>query len=218
MIRAKTSSGSNAPNELTTNQIVLLDGRIVDIDFTCQNIIFCDVKNAYLDFSWTQPESVAKRSLLTILKGMLSTHSLPYVVNCNYFTSKLFDLEESNVDKNNFVSLAFLENWNNTAPASAHRFVMAMLRKWIVLQLPGLGSDLVAFLESPEKFEEKGKGAFFALVVNDQERGAFTEQELRSIREGLNYSYEQGLISTMQWALVWFLIARLRAQQFKMWS
>jgi integrase len=81
-----------------------------------------------------------------------------------------------------------------------------MLRKWREAGLPGLAADMIAFIDEPEHFEESADW-YFALVANDPERGAFTEQELRSIRNGLNIAFEQGAVSLEDWALVWFLIA-----------
>ena len=81
-----------------------------------------------------------------------------------------------------------------------------MFRKWRQGGFPGLDDDLIAFLDEPEHFEESGDW-YFALVANDPERGAFTEQELRSIRDGLNRSFEEGDVSLEDWTLVWFLIA-----------
>ncbi|PWC29056.1 hypothetical protein CR165_10740 [Pseudoroseomonas aestuarii] len=63
------------------------------------------------------------------------------------------------------------------------------------------------FLLTPEKFEESSDGWYFTLVANDPERGAFTEQELRSIRDGVDRAFEQDEISLPEWALVWSLIA-----------
>ncbi len=81
-----------------------------------------------------------------------------------------------------------------------------MLGKWAQAGLQGLADDLIAFIDEPEHFEERGDW-YFALVANDRERGAFTEQELRSIRDGLNKSFEEGAVSLEDWTLVWFLIA-----------
>ncbi|MBU8546154.1 MULTISPECIES: site-specific integrase [Roseomonadaceae] len=81
-----------------------------------------------------------------------------------------------------------------------------MLRNWGETGLPGLADDLMAFIDQPEHFEESGDW-YFSLVANDPERGAFTEQELRSIRDGLNKSFEEGDVSIEDWTLVWFLIA-----------
>ncbi|WP_372398678.1 hypothetical protein [Azospirillum sp. HJ39] len=85
-------------------------------------------------------------------------------------------------------------------------FMQAVLGHWVESGLPGLEQDVKDFLQSPEKWEEKGNGWYFALMANDPERGAFTEQELKSIQEGINHAYENGSLSLPDWALVWFLI------------
>lgn len=69
-----------------------------------------------------------------------------------------------------------------------------------------LSDDLKDFLNQPHKWEMKRKGAYFALLTNDPLYGAFTEQELFSIQEGVNSSYEKNKTSLAEYALVWFLI------------
>jgi hypothetical protein len=85
--------------------------------------------------------------------------------------------------------------------------MQAILNRWVKVGFPGLDPEVIEFLGSPEKFEEKGNGSYFTLVANDPKRGAFTEQELRSIRNGVDLAYEEGNISSIEWTLVWFLIA-----------
>ncbi len=82
----------------------------------------------------------------------------------------------------------------------------ALLGHWVESGLPGLDGDVKEFLRSPEQWEEEGSGCYFALVANDPERGAFTEQELKSIQDGVNRAYQEGSIALADWALVWFLI------------
>jgi hypothetical protein len=83
----------------------------------------------------------------------------------------------------------------------------AVLRRWVDSGLPGLEPEISSFLDQPEKFEEDGNGWYFALVANDPERGALTDQELRSVRRGVDRAFEEGKITLSEWALVWFLIA-----------
>lgn len=72
--------------------------------------------------------------------------------------------------------------------------------------MPGLDPSIADFLRQPEKWEEKGKGQYFALVVNDPERGALTSQELQSVYRALNTAYSRDEISIEDWALTSFLI------------
>ncbi len=138
---------------------------------------------------------------------MMSTHSLSYTEKCAYFFGKFAsELNERETDRS-LLRLEFFRDWPTRYPASSWNFVQAILGRWRSSGYPGLDADLVAFLDQPEKFEEEGNGWYFALVANDPARGAFTEQELRSIRDGVNGAFEKGAISLADWTLVWFLIA-----------
>jgi len=136
---------------------------------------------------------------------MLTTHSLSYVSKCVYFVGRF--ASDCAGDGRAQLTLDMFEGWSSRYPASAWNFVQAVLGHWKASGYPGLAQDVVAFLERPDKFEERGNGWYFALVANDPERGAFTEQELRSIRDGVNCAFEEGRITLADWTLVWFLIA-----------
>jgi len=105
------------------------------------------------------------------------------------------------------LSLSDLEDYPRRHPISSWPFVQATLRKWALRELPGLDPNIVSFLNQPEKWEEKGNGQYFALIANDPERGALTEQELASVNTALNSAYAAGTITTKEWTLATFLVA-----------
>lgn len=199
MLLNNTDSDKSPNNRI--EKVQLLDKRIVTIDFAGETIIASDIADHTFNFFWTTPYGIAKESLLKCLRKMLKTHSLPYVENCNRYVGNLFYGRQVDL-----ITLNDIQTWAANHKLSAWPFLQAVLKRSLKLSLPGLDDELVAFLKSPTKFEEKGKGAYFALIVNDPNRGAFTDQELRSIREGVNKAFENGEIDTYYWALIWFLI------------
>lgn len=195
-------------NELSLwdREIALLDGRRVCLDFFGKFRLEDDARPHHFDFRWARPECLWHDSLQRVLRGMLTTHSLSYVSKCVTYVGK-FAADSEFVAGNSILPLAAFDDWPNRYPPSSWSFVQATLNRWASSGLPGLDAEVVEFLRSPEQFEERGNGAYFALLANDPERGAFTEQELRSIRDGVNRAFEVGHLSLSEWSLVWFLIA-----------
>jgi integrase len=188
--------------------IKLLDGRFVEIDFVSKNMIPSDMKNHQFDFTWVIQGENCHSTAKNILRGMFSTHSLPYVENCTrFFSAVLIDAFKMGGKPVELLRLADFSDWPKRYGISSWPFARAILSKWIDADLPGLDPELIAFLHGPEAFEERDDGWYFALVANDPERGAFTEQELKSVRDGVNRAFEEGAIDLFEWALVWFLIA-----------
>jgi integrase len=200
-------AGTNAASRVSGEGTVLLDGRRVDLDFLGRNRLDDDVRTHDLDFSWVNLASQWHGSLLKIFSGLLATHSLSYVSSCIHYVGRFAADCVLRGDPSEELALRMLEDWPLRYSASSWPFVRAVLGRWKRLRLPGLGQDVAEFLEEPERFEESGNGWYFALVANDPERGAFTEQELRSIRECLDLGFVEGRVSLEDWALTWFLIA-----------
>lgn len=198
-------------------RVALLDGRIVEIDFFGVNQIKSDIRGHKLDFSWATPESSLHAAAITILRGMLSTHSLPYAENCTRYVGALIsDAQSVPKDEDGgtlgrlpveVITLEHFDDWPCRYGVNSWAGVQAVLGRWHEIGLPGLSAEAKDFLRQPEKFEQKGNGAYFTLVVNDPRRGAFTEQELRNIRDSVNRAFEERIITIKEWALVWFLIA-----------
>jgi integrase len=188
--------------------VTLLDGRQLDFDFAGVNSVWCDIENCRFDFGWTNPDSAMHRSAVQVLRGMLATHSLPYVSRCSSYVGRMIaDADATMPSRPDQVLMGHLDNWPQRYGVTTFPFIKAVLKRWTASGLPGVSSEVTRFLDSPQYFEEAGNGWYFALVANDPERGAFTEQELRSIRDGVDRAFEQGRISLPEWALVWFLIA-----------
>lgn len=188
--------------------VILLGGRKLKIDFYGYNQVEDDIGNHAFDFRWASPGFDCHQSALQILRGMLSTHSTIYVSRCAaYIGRAIADIEANAGATFQSISLKHFNDWPKRYGPTTWPFVQAVLNRWDAIGLPGLEPEVVQFLRSPEKFEEEASGWYFALVANDPERGAFTEQELRSIRDGVNRAFEEGRITLADWTLVWFFIA-----------
>ena len=188
-------------------EVVLLDGRCIKVEPLAKFFLDDDCRRHYYDFSWVNTDSVWCMSLFYILRGMLATHSLSYASKCVYFVGRFAGDCAGRGNSKAQLTLDMFEEWSRRYPASAWSFVQAVLGHWKASGYPGLAQDVVTFLERPDEFEEQGNGWYFALVANDPERGAFTEQELHSIRDGVNRAFEEDRITLADWTLVWFLIA-----------
>ena len=86
-------------------------------------------------------------------------------------------------------------------------FVLAMLHRWVRSGLLGLSDEVKDFLLHGSRWEEKGSGTYLVLLVNDPERGALTDQELRNIQDTLDQALIGDDISVEDYALAWFFIA-----------
>jgi integrase len=111
-------------------------------------------------------------------------------------------------DLNRQITLQDIQRWTSKTRLSYWPFL-----KFYLYQLSRIYSqafiddEVQSFLDSPEQFEEAAKGAYFALLTNDPDRGALTEQELKNIQTALNQAYSSGGISFFDYAFTWTLIA-----------
>lgn len=150
-----------------------------------------DSRDLTVDYSWLNRESLWGGTLLKLALQLLSTHSPQYAGTVAYKLKRLFSAAIFNQDTP--VTLDQLAHLPDLVPLSFWPFIQPIMRKWAALDDCGsLGDDVKQFLAQPNKWEEQGKGAYFALLVNDPDNGALTEQELQSIQGGLNEAYEEG--------------------------
>lgn len=196
----------NSQMNLARN-IRLLGGDWIDVSTTEPFSIVCDTRTFRYDYTWHVPGVDWSDALTSILIGLLQTHSPDYSSACLNLTRRFVSqvLLKRPVPHAPFL-LEDLSDWIDQFGIVSWPFMQAILMRWADSKLLGLDPDIVSFLRQPTKWETKGKGWYFALLANDPERGAFTEQELQSIHMGVNCAYEEGFISTKEWALVWYLI------------
>lgn len=194
--------------EIDEIKVRIYDGRSIDIRFDRPNFIPSDKSNHNFDFRWIMRGGAFREACGKILLLMLSTHSLAYAEQCNRVCRIAIEkIEERRGRTVDVLELDDLVDYPVHRPISSWPFVNAVLVRILERNLPGLDERLQNFLEQPEKWEQKGNGSYFALVANDPRRGAFTEQELRSVYSALNEAYAEGRLATSQWALCYFLMA-----------
>lgn len=187
--------------------VTLLDGQQVEFDFRGRTLVSAETRNMMFDYTWIDPDRDCHRSALTVLRGLLFNHSVDYADRCTRsLRALLIEADEMHGGPITDLALNHLADWPHRHGSKTWPFLRATFRKWRAAGLPGLADDIIEFIDSPQHFEESGDW-YFALVANDPERGAFTEQELRSIRNGLDEAFERGKVGLEDWALVWFLIA-----------
>lgn len=185
----------------------LYDGSRINPDLRKPFYISSDSRNCKIDFTWHVDGVDWSDAFFNTLTGLLQTHSADYSSNSQYYVGRFVRevLLRRPSPYSAFV-LADLSDWIARFGHESWRFMQAILGRWSRAKLPGLDPDIVSFLAQPTKWEREGNGWYFALVVNDPERGALTDQELNSIQQALNRAYERGEISVKEWALTWFLI------------
>ena len=188
--------------------ITLLDRRIVEVDFRGITRLSSDISTHLFDFTWVKIGSTPHASAVTVLRRLLFTHSVIYASTCTRYVGQLLAATDAADGRAvECLGTEHVADFPNRYGLNQWPFVRAVLVKWADVGLPGLSTELIDYLRSPESFEEKDGGWYFTLVANDPERGAFTYQELKSIRDGVNRAFEQGVIDLPDWTLVWFLIA-----------
>ncbi|NKI59629.1 site-specific integrase [Labrenzia sp. PO1] len=149
---------------------------------------------------------LSELTFLTIFKG-LSKFSTDYIrlvskVTGDAFRQRIFDVKEP-------ISLKNLDNWCAVTPLSYWPFL-----KFYLFQLTQtmdnrvIDEELRKFILDPETRElnDDGAGPYFALLTNDPDRGALTEQELKSIQAGLNKGYLSGDVAFEDYVVTWFQI------------
>lgn len=188
---------------------ILLYGanKSISIDFYGEFTIYDDVAVRNFDYRPMLGSSPWQIGLLEILIGLLKTHSLSFAYQCHYYTTR-FISEVVLQDAANItdITIGHIETWPSKLPISGWPFVSSVLRRWASSFPEQVNPDVRSFLDQPTKWEEAGS-SFLALVTNDPERGALTEQELSGVQAALNAAYETGALDLPAWALFWFVIA-----------
>lgn len=189
---------------ITERTVILLDGRVLIIPlFSTFAIPNHDNQNITLDFSIFSINSKLHHALSNIILDLLSTHSIRYVSTILYAFKDWLDLKHlTNPDILEFSSIESLLLIKPYYPA----FITPILRR-LARYYPNLIDDeFKDFLENTIQWEERNP-AYFNLIVNDHEKGAFTLQELENLHSELNLAFSKNVINLKDYTLIWFLIA-----------
>ncbi|KAB0264191.1 site-specific integrase [Microvirga brassicacearum] len=159
-----------------------------------------------LNLDYLETHTPLSQVTFSILATTLKTYSGDYTNEISRAIRRAFVNSVFHLDRK--IVLADIQRWAAQTPLSYWPFVKFYLYQLSIVRSKRLVDDEVrTFLESPEQFEEAGKGAYFALLTNDPHRGALTEQELKNIQTALNQAYSEGQISFFDYAFTWTLIA-----------
>lgn len=198
---------SNIIEEFTSNKertIVLLDGRQITRSlFSTFHLVNHDQMKIKLNFNIFSDKSVIHITLSNIIFDLLATHSIKYV------STILLAFEDWINHENGLKhevlgssSLQSLQLIKDCYP----QFITPILRKLSKYYPHLLEDDFKDFLDNPNKWEERNP-AYFKLIANDPEKGAFTSQELDNIHSNLNLAFSNRILSLFDYTLAWFLIA-----------
>lgn len=190
--------------ESASDEVVLLDGRIVKLKMgKVFSILDRDGNANPLRLDILQSGNRLHESIYSSFKITLSTHSLSYNATTSYALSHWLTLPE--MQQKSEIGIPEI-NLLNKIPASYKAFTLPLLRRMRKLEKPGLTDEVHDFLDQPFKWEQQSTGAYFGLITNDPERGAFTEQEIHNISQTLNSAYAEGTVSQADYTISWFFI------------
>lgn len=202
----KTSSdlSENKDPSKLKQEIVLLDGR--RMTFVCGDDIRLDDKDGSTHSIYLKninSENLFHFSLFKVIIGTLSTHSITYNSAITLAFKKW--LLHPDMATATILDVAHLNSLLKI-PLVYMAFIIPALRRIQSQQLPGLSTDLLDFFDNGYKWEERGDGAYYALITNDPIRGALTNQELHNLHAALNKAYSLKSISQEIFTLCWFFI------------
>lgn len=202
-IKASTNAQSLTAK---TDTVRLLEGTLLEFPLNCSFGLRNESGSMdRFDYSWLDISSPLGHAIYSTLKGLLSTHSVAYASSQAHAAQVFFD--KVGVSQHAPLELDDLAAFPQKLPLTYLPFFLALLNKIKETASDVLSEEVQRFLKQPEKFEETGKGAYFALVTNDPERGALTEQELKNIQHGVNEAYQNRVIRIDEFAIVWMFIA-----------
>ncbi len=191
-------------NLITERTVILLDGRQINAKlFSTYEVVNHDQLKIKLNFGTFSEKSKVHHALSNIIVDLLSTHSIRYVSTILYAFEDWINIENNaNPEILEFSSLQSLQMVNTSYPA----FITPILRRLSKYYPNLIDTEFKDFLENTIKWEERNP-AYFKLIVNDPEKGAFTLQELESIHSEFNLAFSKNTISLKDYTLGWFMIA-----------
>ena len=191
-------------NLVTERIVILLDGRQINAKlFSTYELENHDQLKVNLKFGIFSKKSKVHHALSNIIADLLSTHSIKYISSILYAFEDWIHIENNvNHEILDLSSLESLQMINPSYPA----FITPILRRLSKYYPHLIDTEFKDFLESTIKWEERNS-AYFKLIVNDPEKGAFTLQELESIHSEFNLAFSKNTISLKDYTLGWFIIA-----------
>lgn len=184
-------------------QIITLDAQQVTLPlFENSTITNHDNLKFTLNLNIFDDSNPIHIALANLIIDMLTTKSITYVAATTRAVKKWFN---SNISQKKSLDISCLDSLNNVNP-SYLPFLIPLLRKLSLIHKNLVTEDLKEFFKKNNRWEE-GNPAYFKLIVNDPEKGAFTTQELENLHESLNLAFSQKKLNIFSYTLAWFFIA-----------
>lgn len=180
---------------------------IISLDFSKRFSLEDDVSIHIFDFRPMLGQANWQIEILNVFVSLLQTHSVSHAYNCHLRVVKFIsDIVLLDACPKFGITIRHIEAIPSKHPISSWIFLSPILRRWAEAFPEQVDPEVRSFLDQPTKWEEAGSN-FLALVTNDPERGALTEQELSGVQAALNSAYETGRLDLQAWALFWLFIA-----------
>src|ERR1700712_599345 len=153
ILTAQLETTAELSHESVSDEVVLLDGRIVKIKIgKVFSILDRDGNANPLRFDILHPGNRLHESIYSSFKITLSTHSLSYNATTSYALSHWLSLPE--MQQKSEIGIPEI-NLLNKIPASYKAFTLPLLRRMRKLEKPGLSDEVLDFLDQPFKWEEQ---------------------------------------------------------------
>ncbi|WP_323794755.1 site-specific integrase [Nisaea sp.] len=196
-------------NWLEGQEIRLQDGKLIRLIPGTRTLIPAvhGRKGFRSDLRFIKDKTLLSDITFKILTETLIYFSIDYARNIHRTVTSAF------MDKHFIIyhpiTLHQIEKWSHHTSLSYWPFL-----KFYLYQLSQTNDERMvdeevrAFILDPEiqELNDNGDGPYFALLTNDPDRGALTEQELKSIQNGVNKAYIGGAISFREYAITWFQV------------
>lgn len=193
---------SQDAREPLKKEIRLLDGRVEEFRLNDWTIADMDRSTYYsVKFGWLNPALELHLKLFQVITNLFSTHSLSYAS----MVSRAFSYWHNAQPLPEALDLKHIETLFLISP-HYHAFILPTLRR---INLSGenvLSHDTSAWLSNDYDLEDSKNGQYVALITNDPERGALTDQELHNLHSALNYGYEKRILNQEQYTLAWMVM------------
>lgn len=190
-------------DSITERTIVLLDGRQITVPlYRNFKLVNHDGIIYLLNFGIFDNKNPLHRALSNLVIDILIVHSISYTSTVLLALKKWF---ESKVSLDTSLGIECIDSLNNIN-ISYLPFLIPLLRKLALNFRSLVSKDLIDFLENVDRWEER-KPAYFRLIANDPEKGAFTLEELESLHSNLNIAFSNNDLSLSDYTLAWFFLA-----------
>lgn len=194
----------NTSRHTASRKVILLDGRIIDIEIGLPlSIKDRDGNSTPLPFDGLDKENNFHQCVFACFAVTLSTHSLRYNSTTAYAIGRWLSLPS--MAGKNIIDIPEI-NCISEIAASYRPFIIPLLRRVRDLGESVLTDEVSDFLENTHSWEEKSNGAYLGLITNDPEKGALTEQEIHNLSAALNKAFSEQRLNQESFTLCWFFI------------